>query len=195
MKKNKSILILCFVLLFPIVGYCDDYFVFTHTFKNQVDAQKTAAKKGGWVLNTSFYSKLTPNLFSVVRGPFPTKKQAQATHRFLTSGGTYQGAYVKNAGMVDLKSGLKSAGIPAQLLVSLLGELSISQAIQKGAGNPCEPQEPYSDIDISIYSISRGIDEVTGDLTFKPYKEHFDIGGFWLITSSGEIDRMRVCAE
>jgi|TARA_B100001971_G_scaffold167822_1_gene159066 hypothetical protein len=194
MKLFARLCILVLIIGLPTFIYCDDYFVFTHTFKNQDEAQQTAAVRGGWVLNTSFYSKLTPNLFSVVRGPFHSKEEAQLTLNILARGGRYKDSYIKNAGNVDLKAGLNAAGIHPALLVSLLGELNILQTQEKGARHPCEPQEAYSRTEIRFYSVKRGWYDEEG-LPFKPEKKHVDIGGFWVIKNSGEIDRMRICAE
>jgi hypothetical protein len=195
MKQLIVITLFFIVLIFPAFGFCGEYFVFTHTFNNQQVAQEKASLVGGWVLNTSFYSKLTPNLYSVVRGPFKTKTEAQKTLSFLIEGGRYKGSYIKYAGKIDIHKGIKSLGISTDVLVALLGELRISNKQQKGADNPCEPQEAYLDIGINYYGLQRAWNSKTERLTFKPEKKHVDIGGFWVIKNSGEIDRMRICAE
>jgi hypothetical protein len=191
--NRKIIFSTLFFFTFPITGYCGDYFIFTHTFNEQQQAQKTAVINGGWVLNTSFYSKLTPNLFAVVKGPFKTKINAQKNfHK------ENKDAYIKNAGEIELNKGLLAAKISPQILVALLSEMnvSITEVKQKSEYHPCEPQEPYFDINVNFYSIKKNWNEGTKTETFDDIEEKFvDFGGFWSIINSGEIDRLRICAE
>ncbi len=184
LMKNKVLFLTLFFFAFPIFGYCGDYFVITHTFKKQQEAQKKAAIVGGWVLSTSFYTKLAPNLFAVVRGPFKTKINAQKTLSTQD-----KGSYLKYAGEIDLNKGLSAANISPQILVALLGELNVSVIKQKITYHPCEPQEPYFDIGVNFYGVTEETD------TFEPEERFVDFGGFWSIVSSGEIDRQRICAE
>jgi hypothetical protein len=85
--------------------------------------------------------------------------------------------------------------IPPNVLAALLGELSITATDMPGGGNPCEPQEPYQDVSISVMTLDRTYNEKTETDGVKPRRVNLDIGGFWVIKRTGEIERMRVCAE
>jgi len=80
-------------------------------------------------------------------------------------------------------------------LFALLGELSIAVTPRSGGSNPCEPQEPYQQLSVSVVTLDRTYDEKTETDGTKPRRLELDIGGFWVITRTGEIERMRVCAE
>ena len=119
----------------------DDYYVITGTYKTQIEAQNIAAMKGGWVLNTNLYNQLTPNLFTVVRGPFTTKKEADKRIARLMDVGNYPGSYVKNAGTINIQVNIGNTALSPQMIAALLGEIRIDVSESKGGSNPCEPQE------------------------------------------------------
>jgi hypothetical protein len=186
-----------FILLIalPVFAHADDYYVITGTHKTQEEAQQIAAMKGGWVLNTNFYNQLTPGLYAVVRGPFKTKIDADKQLAWLIKGGRYPGSYVRNAGSINIEIKIGNKALSPQMLAALLGELRIDVSEHKGGSNPCEPQEPYKQISLKYFTLVRGYDAKKNQVTFEPKVVELDIGQFWEIKESGEIDRMRICAE
>jgi hypothetical protein len=171
-----------------------DFFVVTDTFKAQQEAQNRAALVGGWVLDTDAYSGLPPSLFAVVRGPFASRPIAEQRLKELKAIKTYKAAYVKDAGTLRVAPAFAKS-IPPKVLTALLGELSVVVTEKRGGSNPCEPQEPYQDVSLSVATVDRTYDEKTETDGFKPRRLAVDIGGFWVIKRTGEIERMRVCAE
>ena len=173
----------------------DDYYVITGTYKTQIEAQNIAAMKGGWVLNTNFYNQLSPNLFAVVRGPFMTKKEAGKRLTRLMDVGGYPGSYVKNAGTINIQVNIGNTALSPQMIAALLGEIRIDVSESKGGSNPCEPQEPYKQILLSYVTVARDYDEKNDRVIKKPDNIELDVGAFWEIKNSGEVDRMRICTE
>jgi hypothetical protein len=171
-----------------------DYFVITDTFKSQQDAQARAASVGGWVLDTDAYSGLGPDLFAVVRGPYVNRAIAERQLKGLNKSKTYRAAYVKEAGTLRLPPTVAKS-VPPKVLAALLGELSIAVTDKPGGSNPCEPQEPYQDVTVSVATLDRTYNDKTSAEGFKPRRLEIDLGGFWVIKSTGEIERMRLCAE
>ena len=194
---NGKHLIYLFIILFGMTqgARADDHFVITHTMKSQEKAQEQAALKGGWVLNTNLYSTLKPNLFAVVRGPYKSMNKAKKTLTWLKEGGRYPGSYAKNAGKTNITVKLDNRNLSPQMLTALFGELSINITEEKGAENPCQPQEPYYNISISHVGLARKYNEKTEKEYRDPVRHDVDIGGFWQIKSTGEISRMRICTE
>jgi len=171
-----------------------DFFVFTDTFKSQQDAQDRAALVGGWVLDTDTYSGLAPNLFAVVRGPYSTRQVADRRLKELKAIKTYKSAYVKEGGAVRIAPAL-AISVSPRVLAALLGELSVAVTDRPGATNPCEPQEPYQEVTLSVVTLDRTIDAKTDADGFKPRRVTLDIGSFRVIKRTGEVERMRICAE
>jgi hypothetical protein len=161
-----------------------DFFVVTDTSKSQRDAQVRAAAVGGWVLDTDAYSGLTPSMFAVVRGPYATQKIADKELKELKTIKTYKNAYVKDAGDLRVAPAFAKS-VPPKVLTALLGELSVVVKDEPGGTNPCEPQEPYQDVSLSVVTTD-------GD---KPRRVDLDVGGFWVIKRTGAIERMRACTE
>jgi len=190
-------IIYLFIIFFGVVqgANADDHFVITHTMKSQEKAQEKAALVGGWVLNTNLYSNLKPNLFAVVRGPYKSMKKAKKTLSWLMEGGRYPGSYVKNAGKTNITVKLGNKNLSPQMLTALFGEISIHVSEEKGAENPCQPQEPYYDIAITHVGLARKYNQKTEQEYREPVRKDIDMGGFWQIKSTGEISRMRICAE
>src|SRR4051794_20502212 len=62
-------LLVTVVALVPSLARAD-YFVITATQTSKDAAQKQAAERGGWVLDTNLYPGLVSNKYAVVRGPF-----------------------------------------------------------------------------------------------------------------------------
>lgn len=182
-----------FFIVEPV--FADDFYVIIGTYKVQKEAQQAAATKGGWVLNTNFYNKLTPNLFAVVRGPFSTKKMADDQLAMLMESGKYRGSYVKNAETINIQVKTGNRAISPQMIAAILGEFRIDVIEHKGGSNPCEPQEPYKGLTFSYVTLARGYDEKKDKLSFNPQDIPIEVGAFWEIKSTGEIDRMRTCAE
>jgi hypothetical protein len=181
-------------VLFAGTARAADFFVITDTFKSQQDAQTRAAGGGGWVLDTDAYSGLGSNLFAVVRGPYASRQSAEQHLKELKSAKGFKAAYVKDGGALRLPSNLVKS-VPPKLLAALLGELSIAITDMPGGSNPCEPQEPYQDVSISVVTLDRTYDDKKGTDGVKPRRLNLDIGGFWVIKRTGEIERMRVCTE
>jgi len=175
-------------------SYANDYFVVTGTFSSQRDAQERAASMGGWALDTDSYSTLAPGLFAVVRGPFSTRELA--AHKLAELGGTgsYPGAYVKDAGTLQLPANLAGAVSPS-VVAALLGELSITTQDMPGGANPCEPQEPYQRVSVTRVTLDRAPDPMADPGGTTPRRVEIDLGGFWVLKRTGEIDRMRICLE
>lgn len=192
-RSIKTLAALLFFISGPV--FAADFYVITGTYKMQKEAQQVAAIKGGWVLNTNFYDQLTPNRFAVVRGPFTTKKTADQNLAMLMEGGGYRGSYVKNAETINIQVKIGDKALSPQMLAAIFGELKIDVTEHKGGSNPCEPQEPYKALSFSYVTIVRDYDEKKGTVLFHPRDVPVDIGAFREIKSTGEIDRMRICAE
>jgi hypothetical protein len=171
-----------------------DFFVVTDTSRSQRDAQARAAAVGGWVLDTDAYSGLAPGMFAVVRGPYASRPAAERRLKDLQKQKAYKAAYVKDAGDLRLAPAFAKS-VPPKVLAALLGELSIVVKDEPGGKNPCEPQEPYQDVSLSVVMVDHTYDDKTQTEGFKPRRTNLDIGGFWVIKRTGEIERMRVCAE
>jgi len=171
-----------------------DFFVVTDTFKSQRDAQDRAALVGGWVLDTDAYTSFASNLFAVVRGPYSTRQVADQRLKELKAIKTYKAAYVKEGGTVRIAPALANSVSP-KVLSALLGELSVVVTDRPGATNPCEPQEPYQEVSLSVVTLDRTVDPKTDADGFKPRRVNLDIGGFRVIKRTGEFERMRICAE
>jgi hypothetical protein len=166
-----------------------DHFVITATEDSKDLAQKQAAEKGGWVLDTNLYAALAPNKYSVVRGPFAKPGDAQQELKLLQSGQRYPGAYVKDAGKIRISALFGGKSTPA-IAAALLGELHVTLNERPGGGNPCEPQEPYVDVQLSFMSPER-----TADGTGEAVRRKIDFGSLTIINRTGEIQHMRVCGE
>jgi len=175
-------------------AHAADFFVVTDTFKSQRDAQTRAADVGGWVLDTDAYSGLTPNLFAVVRGPYANREVAEQRLKELKVIKTYKAAYVKDAGALRIAPFL-ARSVPSKVLTALLGELSVEVTDRPGASNPCEPQEPFQAVSVSVVTVDRTYNKAKDTEGFKTRRVDLDVGGFWVIKRTGEIERMRVCAE
>jgi hypothetical protein len=192
--KNMALIASLAVLGIASTARAADFFVVTDTFKSQQEAQIRAASVGGWVLDTDAYSDLGPGLFAVVRGPYSSRPVAEQRLKQLKTIKAYRTAYVKGAGTLRLPLAAAKA-VPPKVLAALLGELSIAVTPRSGGSNPCEPQEPYQQLSVSVVTLDRTYDEKTETDGVKPRRLELDIGGFWVITRTGEIERMRVCAE
>jgi len=191
-----KLVLLGFLIVLSVAGRVQaaEFFVVTDALKSQQDAQARAALVGGWVLDTDSYTALAPGLFAVVRGPYSSRPVADQRLKELKAIETYKTAYVKEAG--TLRAGLAFArSVPPKVLAALLGELSVVVTNRPGGTNPCEPQEPYQDVTVSVVSLDRTADQKTEVEGFKPRRVLLDIGGFWVIKRTGEVERMRLCAE
>lgn len=182
-------------LALPTSASADDFFVITAAFHTQKEAQESAAVNGGWVLNTNFYTKLTPGVYAVVRGPFKTKSDADTQLASLQSYSNFKSSYVRDAGNLNIEIKIGNKAINPQVLAALLGELRIDVTENAGGSNPCEPQGPYSSISLSYVTAERGIDEKKNKETEQPKDVKLEIGGFWQMKDTGEIGRMRICTE
>jgi hypothetical protein len=172
-----------------------DFYVVTGTFSSQEQAQDRAALTGGWVLGTDLYSKLAPGRFAVVRGPFRNLKEAQVEMTLLKKSGLLGATYVRDAGRPRLPSHIGSSAATPVIIAALLGELAVEVADEAGGTHPCEPQEPYQAVTISYVGVNRHWDAAAGEDKLEPTRKAIDLGGFWVIKRTGEIQRMRICAE
>ena len=203
-QMNKPIFIITVLSLIitPMLSLAGDYFIVTGVYKGQKEAQYSATDKGGWVLYTNVYDKFTPkDMFSVVRGPYKAKKDAEKELKQLLKSESYFGSYIKDAGKLqikethEMKSNLGN-NIPVALLQAIMfGEIGFDIKEEKGAANPCEPQEPYIIISPKKHKIEGSVDENTGKVTYKPIEETLNIGPFFYIKRTGEIDVLRGCSE
>jgi hypothetical protein len=182
-------------LLAAVPGWAGDVFVVTATFPSQGAAQTEAAVRGGWVLDTDVYPNLGPGKFAVVRGPYPDGNIAVEQLRSLRSGGGYVGAYVKDAGKPRLPVDIGSPSLRPQLLAALLGELSIEVTDHPGGEHPCEPEEPYQAVRLSFVDLTRSVDDKPDSVRVEAERRDVEVGAFWIIRRTGEIDRMRQCYE
>lgn len=193
MKNFIFVLLLAiFILAFPQFSRAGDFYVVTATEKSQKPAQEKAAVFGGWVLNTNFYPKMTPNLFSVVRGPYKTKEAAEKFLKVLDpkdKTSPYYGSYVKDAGKINIQLKLGNKNLSPQMIAAILGEIRIDVDEEKGGDNPCEEGEPYKNITLSFVSITRGEDHIN------PEEVTLEVGSFTESIRTGEVDRMRACFE
>lgn len=171
-----------------------DFFVVTDTLKSQQDAQTRAASVGGWVLDTDAYTALAPGLFAVVRGPYSSRQMADQRLKELKVIKTYKTAYVKDAGTLRVPLTV-ARSVQPKVLAALLGELSVVVTDRPRGTNPCEPQEPYQEVSVSVVSLDRTANPKSDLEGFKARRVDLDIGGFWVIKRTGEIERMRLCAE
>jgi hypothetical protein len=191
---SKSLLFGAVLLMsYSRLAFANDFFVITDTFKSQRDAQIRAAAVGGWALDTDIYSGLERDRFAVVRGPFATAQAATKELADLKKSKKYKSAYVRDGGVLRLVG--DALGMPSKVLAALLGELSVDIKDMPGGANPCEPGEPYQDISLSFMTLDRTRNPISEAEGFKPRRAAIDIGGFWIIKRTGEIERMRVCAE
>lgn len=191
---GRSVLGLLAVLALCGTARASDFFVITDTFKLQQDAQMRAAAVGGWTLDTDLYSGLGPGLFAVVRGPYASKAIADQALKQLKADSGFKAAYVKDAGSLRLPAALVKS-VPPKVLAALLGELSITVTDMPGDGNPCAPQEPYQNVSVTLATIERTYDAKADKAGFRPQRVDVGLGGFWIIKRTGEIERMRICAE
>lgn len=191
----RNMLLFAAFILLPSPAFADDFYVITGTYRTQKEAQQIAANKGGWVLNTNFYSQLAPDLYVVARGPFRTKAEADKVLAVLMKGGRYPGSYVKNAGTITIEVKIGNKAISPQMIAALLGEIRIEVREDKGGEHPCEPQEPYKDLTLSHVTIERAFDEKKDQTIFKAQEVELEVGAFREIKRTGQIERMRVCAE
>jgi hypothetical protein len=191
----RTVLIAAVVVLWwPEPALANDFFVITDTFKSQQDAQDRAAAVGGWALDTDAYSGLEPERFAVVRGPYASAQVATKSLEQLKKIKTYRSAYVKDAGTLRLPANLTESVSP-KVLAALLGELSITVKDMPGGGNPCEPDEPYQAVSVSVVTLDRTGSRDSEKEGFKPRRVRLDIGAVRVIKRTGEISRMRLCAE
>ena len=196
MRRKPRRMVACGLWLLTVMpAWAGDVFVITATFPTQGAAQTEAALRGGWVLDTDVYPNLGPGKFAVVRGPYPDGKLAAEQLRVMRSGGGYGGAYVKDAGKPLLPVNIGSASLRPQLFAALLGELSIDVTEHPGGEHPCEPEEPYQDVQISFVDLTRPVDEKSGSVMVEAERRTVEVGAFWIIKRTGEIDRMRRCYE
>ena len=172
-----------------------DFYVITGTFVDQKPAQEYAAGTGGWVLDTDVYSNSAPGRFAVVRGPFTNTKAAQAEMVSLRQSGSFKEIYVRDVGKLRLPLNLGSPDATPAILAALLGELAVEVTDHPGSMNPCEPQEPYQAITLSHVRLNRRWNAAAEKEVIEPIRQTIDLGGFWVLKSTGEIQRMRICAE
>lgn len=81
------------------------------------------------------------------------------------------------------------------MVAALLGEIRIDVKEGKGGSHPCEPEEPYKELSLSFVTIDRAPDGKKDQIIFKPQDVELEVGAFWEIKRTGQIERMRICAE
>jgi hypothetical protein len=199
MNLKIALCIIFFISTLPSKSLCDDFYIFTSTFKTQEEAQKKAAIVGTWVLNTNFYPKLTPGLFSVVHGPYSSRLSAKNAWHKLSKRRAYkdiQDVYIKNAGEINVENGIKKLNIPLKLVVALLGELNLSLSHYNKAGHPCLPREPFDIIDVKHFKLSaEGSPEHPKKINFVPFIRPVRMGAIYATKSDGAVGISRICIE
>jgi hypothetical protein len=188
----RSILLVGVVIACTQANADSDFYVISSTHKKQNEAQREAAANGGWVLITDFYSKLGADLFAVVRGPFRSQKSAEAELTTLKSMTKFKSSYVKEAGVINVAAGLKK--FSPIVLATLLGEIRIGSKDREGAQDACEPQQPYSNVTLHYFTLMHDPSEKNPG-GFIAHENAIEFGNLFQLKNSGEIQRMRICAE
>ena len=183
------------LLGFPSFAYTGDIYVITGTLRSQREAQERAALTGGWVLDTDLYTKLSRGHFAVVRGPFKERKEAQLEVQRLRQSAAFRKVFSQDAGQLRLPVKDRSSASRSAVFAALLGEIAAETTEQPGGANPCEPQEPYQLVTFSYLNVDRKWDKATEQDQLQTFRKTLDLGGFWVIKRTGEIQRMRVCTE
>jgi len=169
-----------------------DHYILLGLEETQAAAQSQAATSGAWVLDTDLYTKLPPNRFAVVQGPFASATIAKGELRFLQSGGLLPEATVKDAGETRLPLRLGNGKVPPAVFTALLGELTVDVEDRPGSASPCEPQEPYQRVEVHIM----GLDNKGGkSAALEVVPQSLKLGGFFVIKRTGEVQRLRICVE
>ena len=168
-----------------------DHYILLGIEETQAAAQSQAATSGAWVLDIDLYSKLPPNRFAVVQGPFASATIAKEELRFLQSGGLLPEATVKDAGETRLPLRLGNGKVPPAVFTALLGELTVDVEDRPGSASPCEPQEPYQRVEVRVMGLDKGGESAALQAVSQPLK----LGGFFVIKRTGEVQRLRICVD
>jgi hypothetical protein len=153
-------------------------FVVTASERTREAAAAKVKDSGGWLLDTNLAPGLTPDLFAVVRGPFKTMDQANAVLAALKMETGFSGAFVKDGGKLR---------IPVQY-AALLGQFTVATIDRLGSeNNPCAPQEPFTELEAS-YEQTTPDGQMTSTASLS-------LGSFWIVKSTGEVNRAAVCGE
>ena len=114
----------------------DNYYVIVSSDTTRAEAEaRTSA--GTWVLDTNLYPRLSPNLYAVVRGPYPDLPMAEGVLDFARR--SHPDAYIRNAGPPDI-----GQDEPRALVAAVLGTVEVDVTREPGGRHGCEPQEPYA---------------------------------------------------
>ncbi len=197
MKTRLKILFVIFLatqISSPQKLLASDFFIISDSYKKQAEAQSKAADTGGWVLISNLYKSLTPNLFAVVRGPFHSKKEAETELANLKINQHFKKSYVKDAGEMSIDLAALKLELSPVALAALLGEVRVLVKNEPASESPCSPQEENKSFSLQYFTVDRNID-AKGNMSFVPKDVNLDIGSFAQINHSGEIQRMRLCAE
>ena len=176
------------LMMMPMTAHAN-WFVVSSTHTEHREAQDTAAEHGGWVLNGGLYHGLKSGEFHVVHGPFADKAPAQALTKRMKKAD--KGVKLKHAGEAFTLPGLD---VDPNVLVALLGEVSIKTEWHKGGESPCEPQEPYQEVTLEWSSVQPQLDPA-GNVSVQTVREDAGLQGFWVLQSTGAVERMRACLE
>ena len=174
----------------------DQYFVILSTSK---DRSAAMLKGGGWVLETSMYSKLGQGWYANVQGPFKNATEAKKRLADLKSiDKSYANAYVKNAGRLQLPMGAawNTSDMPPALVAAFVGSLDLKVERHQGGSNGCEPQEPYYTISAKQIKGEPSYDPKTDRTGAKYSFESALVGqGLTMDEKTGEIREMYICLE
>lgn len=129
---------------------------------------EAGAVQGGRVIDTDLYALLKPGWFAVVRGPYADQARANAALKSLSAYGGYEGAFVQDAGTSILHRAGVDRGLPVGVLESIIGELIVTAVKEQGSAHGCEPQEPYTRIELSWATVGRQLNEATGSIDYVP---------------------------
>jgi len=188
--KTCKVLLLLFLFSISAFASGKTFYVISATYSSQIEAQRKAATNGGWVLPTNFYQKLRKNRYAVVRGPYSNENAAIEKLNFLKESPTFKKTTLKEVGEFSLKKGIEGSALTPVLVAALLGEINIQKSKHSGGTEPCVPQSTYRSFTFSFIGLER---DTRGK--FVPVEKPIPLGGFWKVLKTGEIDRMRVCAE
>jgi hypothetical protein len=163
-----------------------DTFVIVSTHTSKVEAQRKAAPGRMWVLDTNWYSRLAPNLFAVVVGPFDSAVAKRELAEIKQAG--VKDAVIKDAGHLRIPKA--SREMPIAAIVALLGYFDFEVNEGPGGEAPCVPEEPYLRVTLKQTFATRGHPDDVKIATV-PIAEQ----GFFIIKRTGAVESRGVCLE
>ncbi len=171
-------------------------------FQEQGMAQEHAISRGGWVLGANLYSDLESDgttqggSFLSVRGPFPTREEAERLASELRRLAVAPNATVRALGEPSQALAELAGDLPPPVFAAVLGQMRIDLSPSGGGNHPCEPQESNQAIGVSFVSGERAWGGEDGtEITIRSVKSQVELGGLWYLPGTDSIVRMAVCSE